>query len=108
ARVRASQAMAALLSATYWDPLRLARTVGFRRAVDRLPLTSYLDHGWLARVAAVHDRLSTPITHFHDRDELVGWFREAGLIEVCVEDTERRGWRAPGLRRERVPLAGTA
>jgi len=108
ARVRSSQAVAGLLSAAYWEPLRAARAVGLGRLVDRLPLTSYLDHGWLARVAAVHDRLSTPITHFHDRDELLAWFRDAGLVDVCVEDTDRRGWRAHGLRRERVPLAEMA
>ena len=58
----------------------------------------YVDHGWTPRVAAVHDRLSTPITHFHDRDELLGWFEEANLVEVRVEDTDRRGWRSYGRR----------
>jgi hypothetical protein len=47
----------------------------------------------------VHDRLSTPITHFHDRDELRDWFARAGLTDVVVEDTNRRGWRAHGRRR---------
>lgn len=107
-RVRASQAVAAVLSAAYWEPLRLLRAAGLGAAAERLPLTSYVDHGWLARVAAVHDRLSTPITHFHDRDELLGWFRGAGLVDVSVEDTDRRGWRAHGLRRDPVALAGTA
>jgi len=48
----------------------------------------------------VHDRLSTPITHFHEREELLGWFSEAGLGAVSVEDTDRRGWRAYGFRPE--------
>jgi len=48
----------------------------------------------------VHDRLSTPITHFHERAELLGWFSEAGLGAVSVEDTDRRGWRAYGFRPE--------
>ena len=95
-RVRASKVVAGVLSALYWEPLRVAKRVGLASAVGRLPLADYVDHGWLARVAGVHDRLSTPITHFHDRDELVGWFRDAGLVEVCVEDTDRRGWRAHG------------
>jgi len=98
ARVRSSQVVAGLLSAGYWEPLRLARAVGLRRLVDQLPLTAYVEHGWRARVAAVHDRLSTPITHFHDREELEGWFTAAGLDDVRVEDTERRGWRAYGRR----------
>jgi uncharacterized protein YbaR (Trm112 family) len=98
ARVRSSKVVAGLLSAGYWEPLRLARAVGLRRIVDRLPLTAYVEHGWLARVAAVHDRLSTPITHFHDLEELRGWFADAGLGDIRVEDTDRRGWRAYGRR----------
>jgi SAM-dependent methyltransferase len=99
ARVRASKVVAALLSALYWEPLRMARSVGLRHMVAALPLATYIDHGWMARVTAIHDRLSTPITHFHDRDELVAWFRAARLVDVCVEDTDRRGWRAHGRRR---------
>ncbi len=97
-RVLASKSVAALLSAAYWEPLRAARRLGLQRAVGRLPLSAYVEHGWLARVAAVHDRLSTPITHFHDRDELAEWFESARLRDVVVEDTERRGWRAHGHR----------
>ncbi len=98
ARVRASKSVAALLSAAYWEPLRLARRVGLGRAIDRLPLSAYVEHSWLGRVAAVHDRLSTPITHFHDRDELAEWFASAQLHDIIVEDTQRRGWRAHGHR----------
>jgi uncharacterized protein YbaR (Trm112 family)/protein-L-isoaspartate O-methyltransferase len=97
-RVRASQAVAALLSGLYWEPLRVAKYAGLGPVVDRLPLSMYVDHGWVPRVAAVHDRLSTPITHFHDRDELFGWFAAAQLVDVRVEDTERRGWRSHGRR----------
>lgn len=98
ARVSASKAVAALLSALYWEPLRAARGVGLRGLVDRLPLTEYVEHRWIARVAGVHDRLSTPITHFHDREELLEWFRAAELEGIRVEDTDRRGWRAHGRR----------
>jgi SAM-dependent methyltransferase/uncharacterized protein YbaR (Trm112 family) len=97
-RVRASKTVAALLSGLYWEPLRMLRSAGAGRVVDRLPLASYVGHDWSARVAAVHDRLSTPITHFHDRDELLEWFRSAGFEAVAVEDTARRGWRAHGVR----------
>jgi SAM-dependent methyltransferase len=99
ARVRASKIVAAILSVLYWEPLRLAKRLGFRRVVERVPLASYVDHPWLPRVAAVHDRLSTPITHFHDHDELQEWFAASGLGQVRVEDTQRRGWRAHGERR---------
>ena len=98
ARVRSSKIVAGVLSAGYWEPLRLVRAVGLGRLVDQLPLTAYVEHGWRARVAAVHDRLSTPITHFHDLEELHGWFADAGLGDVRVEDTDRRGWRAYGRR----------
>ena len=102
ARVRASQAVAAALSALYWEPLRALRTAGLDALVDRMPLSDYVAHGWKARVAGVHDRLSTPITHFHDRDELLGWLRAAQLAGVRVEDTDRRGWRASGWRAPRL------
>jgi SAM-dependent methyltransferase len=97
-RVRASRLVAAALTALYWEPLRLARRLGLSEEVERLPLAVYLDHPWPARVAAVHDRLSTPITHFHDRDELLEWMETARLSDVRVEDTNRRGWRASGRR----------
>lgn len=98
ARLRASRVVAAGLSALYWEPLRMLRAVGLDRAVDRLPLTDYVAHDFRARVAGVHDRLSTPITHFHDREELLGWLGGARLLDVHVEDTDGRGWRAWGRR----------
>jgi SAM-dependent methyltransferase/uncharacterized protein YbaR (Trm112 family) len=102
ARVRASKTIAAGLSVLYLEPMKLARRVGLRRLVDRMPLAGYGEYGFSARVAAVHDRLSTPITHFHERDELVEWFRSDHLVDVCVEDTARRGWRAHAWRNGRL------
>jgi SAM-dependent methyltransferase len=102
ARLRVSQAVAGVLSAFYWEPLRALTSIGLGTVVDRLPLTDYVAHGWRARVAGVHDRLSTPITHFHDRDELLDWLRRAQLTNVRVEDTDRRGWRASGRRTPRL------
>jgi SAM-dependent methyltransferase len=105
ARVRASQAVAALLSLLYWEPLRALGAVGLGAVVDRLPLADYVAHGWRARVAGVHDRLATPITHFHDREELLEWFHAACLSGIHVEDTDRRGWRAFGRRARRLEAA---
>jgi SAM-dependent methyltransferase len=101
-RLRTSQTVAALLSVLYWAPLRALEAVGLRDVVQRLPLADYVRHSWRARVAAVHDRLSTPITHFHERDELLEWLERAGLSDIRVADTDRRGWRASG-RRTAVP-----
>jgi hypothetical protein len=81
------------------------KRLGLGETVERLPLAAYVEHGWSARVAAVHDRLSTPITHFHEREELLAWFSEAGLGAVSVEDTDRRGWRAHGTRLAGAPVA---
>jgi SAM-dependent methyltransferase len=108
ARVRISMVVAALLSGLYWEPLRLARRLGLQNTVERLPLSVYADHGWIERVSGVSDRLTTPITHFHDRDELFEWFRSAGLSDIVVEDTERRGWRAYGYHRAALRPAPTA
>ncbi len=105
ARLRASQVVAAALSALYWEPLRALRAAGLGGVVDRAPLTDYIQHGWKARVAGVHDRLSTPITHFHDRDELTTWLRAAQLTGIEVSDTDRRGWRASGRRTPRAESA---
>jgi len=102
ARLRMSQIVAAGLSVGYWEPLRMLRMLGAGELVERMPLKDYLPHGWGARVAGVHDRLSTPITHFHDRDELLEWLRTARLADVRVEDTDRRGWRASGRRAPRL------
>ncbi len=97
-RRNASRAVAAVLSAFYWEPLRAVRRFGAAGLMNRLPLLDYLDHSWGARVAAVHDRLSTPTTHFHERDEILEWFLNEHLTDVTVEDTDRRGWRAFGRR----------
>src|SRR5262249_52161844 len=43
-RVRASQAVAAVLSGLYWEPLRLAKRAGLGTLVERLPLSMYVDH----------------------------------------------------------------
>jgi SAM-dependent methyltransferase len=102
ARARASAVVAGALSALYWEPLRLARSVGLAPIVRRLPLADYVDHPWRTRIAGVHDRLSTPITHFHDLLELSEWCRSAGLDRISVNDTNRRGWRAHGIRRPPV------
>ncbi|MCC6763113.1 MAG: methyltransferase domain-containing protein [Deltaproteobacteria bacterium] len=98
ARARASTVVAAILSALYWEPLGAMRRAGLGGIVRRMPLTDYIDHPWRTRIAGVHDRLSTPITHFHDLRELSDWCRAAGLQYICVNDTERRGWHASGRR----------
>lgn len=98
ARVAASKLIAAALSVTYWLPLRLMVSLGRAHQLRRLPLSEQAVQGWSARVASVHDRLSTPITHYHDRPELTSWFAEADLVAVDIEDTNRRGWRAQGRR----------
>ncbi len=107
-RARASAVVAGTLSALYWEPLRLARTAGLRRVVHRLPLADYIDHSFRTRIAGVHDRLSTPITHFHDLRELSDWYRSAGLDYISIDDTERRGWRASGRRIDGIPSADAA
>ena len=98
ARARASAAVAGVLSALYWEPLRALRAVGLGGLVRRMPLADYVDHPWKTRIAGVHDRLSTPTTHFHDLAELSEWCRSADLGYVTVSDTERRGWHASGRR----------
>jgi len=108
ARVRVSRAIAAVLSVLYFEPLKVAARLGLRRYLGIVPLGAYVEYGWSARTAAVHDRLSTPITHFHEREELREWFRNGEMTDVCVEDTERRGWRAHAWRRAGCPKAAAA
>jgi uncharacterized protein YbaR (Trm112 family)/SAM-dependent methyltransferase len=100
-KMRASRAIGAALTIGYWTPLRVLDGLGFGKRVERLPLSEQVHHSWSSRVAAVHDRVATPTTHFHDRPELESWFAEMGLTDVIVADTNRRGWRASGRRVER-------
>jgi uncharacterized protein YbaR (Trm112 family)/SAM-dependent methyltransferase len=105
AKVRVSRAIAAALSVGYWGPLSVLDRAGFHDRVRRLPLSEQVHHGWSARVAAVHDRVATPITHYHDRPELEAWFAEQGMKDVEVVDTNRRGWRAFGRWRAEAGAA---
>ena len=57
-----------------------------------------LEHGWIARVAGIHDRLSMSFVHLHDREETQGWFEGAQLVDVRADETDRRGGRAHGRR----------
>jgi hypothetical protein len=43
-----------------------------------------------------------PITHSDDRDGLSERLRAARLADVCIEDTDRHGWRVSGRRHEPV------
>jgi hypothetical protein len=79
----------------YWEPLRLFRRIRLRGLAERRPL---IEHRWTARVAGVHDRLSTTIAHFRNREELLERCSAAGLRGICVENADRRGWRAHGRR----------
>jgi hypothetical protein len=72
--------------------------MGLQSLVEKLPVSDYIEHGWSARIAGVHDRLSTPVTHFLDYEALLAWCHDAKLSKVSIEDTDRRGWRVSAYR----------
>ncbi len=44
------------------------------------------------------DRLAAPVSHYHSKDELEQWFRDAAFSPFAVTPTEDWGWRCFGTR----------
>lgn len=91
--------IAALLEVVLWTPSRIfSRFRLTRPLVERLPAQNNARQPFAMKVTAVFDRLGTPITYFHDHDELVDWFKEADFEDVNVFSEDRRGWQAAGKK----------
>ena len=92
-------AIALILEVVLWWPSRILGRFKWARAmVDRLPAQNNSRQPFAMKVTAVFDRLATPITHFHDREELMSWFGEAGFGDFNVFSEDRRGWQGVGKK----------
>jgi SAM-dependent methyltransferase len=70
----------------------------------RLPYAEYLcsisGYTFAENFWNVFDQLVAPTAFYHSRDEVVDWFRTAGIEEVQIERHNGNSWRGTGL----VPL----
>jgi uncharacterized protein YbaR (Trm112 family) len=95
-----SLAIASLLEAVIWLPCRLLSLFpGGQSAVNRIPLGDACRRSFRAKIRSVFDRVQPPVTHFHTADELDGWFREAGFMNISIFNKQGRGWIAAGDKR---------
>lgn len=96
--------IALALEALLFVPTRLLqRSARLRGRIDE-QVREIADLPFSVVVAEVHDRIGAPVTHFLGADELLDWYRQAGLDQVGVQVTPGgRGWSARG----RIP-AGLA
>jgi len=98
--------LALVLEVVLWMPSRvLSRYKWTRKLAERLPAQNNSRQPFSMKVTAVYDRLGTPVTHFHDRDELMDWFRDSNFRGVQVFTEDRRGWQATGTKAEPKPKA---
>ena len=91
--------LALALELVLWMPSRvLSRYNWTRKLAERLPAQNNSQQPFPMKVTAVYDRLGTPVTHFHDRDELMAWFRDSNFRGFQVFTADRRGWQATGTK----------
>lgn len=87
-----------------WAALRLAYRPAARRPgaawARALPYRGYLGYisGFPFREIhhIVHDHLAAPVAHYLRREDLEGWFREAGAARVTLGWHNSNSWRAYG------------
>ncbi|MGH7797306.1 MAG: methyltransferase domain-containing protein [Candidatus Binatia bacterium] len=92
-----SLAIAGCLEVAIWLPCRIvSRFPGGQSIVNRIPLGDACRRSFRAKIRSVFDRIQPPVTHFHTADELDGWFKEAGFMNIAVLNKEGRGWIAAG------------
>lgn len=82
--------------------LGLARFLARFDCLPSLPYRAYLKHIAPFSVphvwAIVYDQLMAPMTRYVRRDELLGWFRSAGLTDIRLRWSRGMSWAATGVR----------
>lgn len=66
--------------------------IGFCWAVDKLGIRKYATPNRREAALAVHDIFGAPYAHYHDFDEVSGWFRSVGMSDVWPCNDGRRGF----------------
>jgi hypothetical protein len=75
--------------------------IGFCWSVDRLGIRSYKTPSRREAALAVHDIFGAPYAHYHDYDEVSGWFESVGITEHWQCNDGRRGFGACGRKLEK-------
>jgi SAM-dependent methyltransferase len=101
-----SFSIASALELGIWLPCRIISVFpGGEPLVKRIPLGDACRRSFKAKIRSVFDRVQPPVTHYHTAEELEGWFKEAGLMNIAVLNKERTGWIAAGEKGIRAQVA---
>jgi SAM-dependent methyltransferase len=79
-----------------WPYHILKRIPGLRRFAESIPMKQYADYPFRVCVNDQFDRFSAPIENRYTRDEVEGWFKRAGLVDITVRP--HYGWVATGRK----------
>ena len=66
--------------------------IGFCWTVDKLGIRKYETPDRREAALAVHDIFGAPYAHYHDFEEVSGWFHSVGIDEVWPCNDSRRGF----------------
>ena len=95
-----SLGLASALELGIWLPCRiLSLFSGGDSIINRVPLGDAYRRSFKAKIRSVFDRIQPPVTYYHNAEELVGWFRKAGFINVLALNRDGRGWMATGEKK---------
>jgi SAM-dependent methyltransferase/uncharacterized protein YbaR (Trm112 family) len=76
--------------------------IGFCWSVNKLGVRKYETPNRREAALAVHDIFGAPYAHYHNFDEVSGWYKSAGFNEIWGCNDDRRGFGVCG----RLPVNG--
>jgi SAM-dependent methyltransferase len=93
----ANRLAATALAAPLWGVIRGVYVPLARRGrADHLPYSEYFLYfsrmGFGTFWGTVYDKLVPPVSFYLSRDELRGWLRAAGLVEIVLKHRNRNSW----------------
>lgn len=74
--------------------------IGFCWTVNKLGVRKYETPNKREATLAIHDIFGAPYAHYHDFEEVSGWFRSSGITEIWGCNEDRRGFGVCG----RIPI----
>ena len=74
----------------------LSRIPGFKCYANRIFLSELSSYPFKVSVTNTFDRLSVPIIHYHNEEELQAWYEEAGLEIIAMSRKNKRSIRVLG------------
>lgn len=76
----------------------ISRIPGMEGTAGRFPFMHQGQEPVVAISRSFFDRLGPPVTTFHTRSEIEGWYRDAGFTDVRVSRRTVNAWRGYGVR----------